>query len=408
MIRMRILGCVAAVGVASVLAAPPANAAGEPAWIRQFGTAGEDGVSGITVDGAGNIYLAGSTAGALAAANIGSTDAWVAKYNANGAMLWKRQVGTKQQDQATGISFSGGFIYIVGATYGSLGGSSAGSSDLWVVKYDPSGRLIWKRQRGSAKFDAATGVAAANGAVYVSGRTDRGVPGGAGDQSDGWVVKFDAAGRFLWDRQTGTRAGARGVALDNKGNVFLTGIQPYDFDYDNAWLVKFGPAGALQWRRKIGSIGYNEVEAIATSGTNVYLAGSSKRIGTAWVMRLDSSGQQLWEQAVGSEAQENGFAIATDNVGNIYSAGQTWGDFAGAAQGDGDAWAAKYNAAGDMIWARHLGSAGEDSASGVAVGPAGTAYITGTTTGSLGAANRGGTDVWLAKFAVSAGSTSSR
>lgn len=101
-----------------------------------------------------------------------------------------------------------------------------------------------------------------------------------------------AAGHVLWKRQTGTENsdGASDVALDVKGNVYLTGMQQYDFDYKNAWLGKFGPAGGLHWRRGVGSIDFHYVRAIAidTKGS-VNLAGSSTP-GYAWLGKHDGGG----------------------------------------------------------------------------------------------------------------------
>jgi Beta-propeller repeat len=65
------------------------------------------------------------------------------------------------------------------------------------------------------------------------------------------------------------------------------------------------------------------------------------------------------------------------------------------------AWVAKYDAAGHMLWKRELGTESSfESASGVATDAAGNVYLTGTTDGSLGGANRGNTDAWVAKYST--------
>ena len=219
--------CGGVIGAVYLGLAGSAMAWNEPLWVRQLGTETWDIALGVATDAAGNVYLAGSTQGSLGGANSGRDDAWVAKYDGAGHVLWKRQLGSDTSDNASGVATdAAGNVYLAGSTNGSLGGANSGRDDAWVAKYDGAGHVLWKRQLGTETSDHAYGVATdAAGNVYLTGGT-RGSLGGANRGSgDAWVAKYDAAGHVLWKRQLGAADEdyASGVATDGAGNVYLTG-----------------------------------------------------------------------------------------------------------------------------------------------------------------------------------------
>ena len=128
--------CGGVIGAVYLGLAGSAMAWNEPLWVRQLGTETWDIALGVATDAAGNVYLAGSTRGSLGGANSGRDDAWVAKYDAAGHVLWKRQLGTNTSDNASGVATdAAGNVYLAGSTHGSLGGANRGSNDVWVAKY---------------------------------------------------------------------------------------------------------------------------------------------------------------------------------------------------------------------------------------------------------------------------------
>src|SRR5690606_8652540 len=96
----------------------------------------------------------------LGGPRAGNYDAFLAKYDASGALQWKRQLGTPVDDRAHGVAVDGaGGVYIAGRTEGSLGGPSAGNRDAFLAKYDAAGALQWTRQLGTSAGEYADGVA---------------------------------------------------------------------------------------------------------------------------------------------------------------------------------------------------------------------------------------------------------
>jgi hypothetical protein len=166
------------------------NAAGNLQWTRQLGTSSNDVSGGVSADGLGNVYISGNTDGSLGGPNAGSADVFVAKYDAAGNLQWTRQLGTSSNDYGVGVSANGlGSVYLTGRTFGSLGGTNAGNSDAFVSKYDAAGNFQWTRQLGTASYEESDGVSADGaGAVYISGNTNGSLGGTNAGNSDVFVA----------------------------------------------------------------------------------------------------------------------------------------------------------------------------------------------------------------------------
>jgi hypothetical protein len=109
---------------------------GRRLWSRQPGTSDFDVAYGVATDKDGNVYVVGSTNGALGGPNNGLLDAWVIKFDGDGHRLWTRQPGTSEVDWANGVATdTNGNVYVVGYTGGALGGANKGGADAWVIKY---------------------------------------------------------------------------------------------------------------------------------------------------------------------------------------------------------------------------------------------------------------------------------
>jgi len=144
-------------------------------WTRQFGTAANDSCHTVRADANGNVIVAGRTFGAFPnQTSAGVADAFVRKYDAAGNDLWTRQFGTSTPDIATTIAIAAsGPVYIGGTTSGTLPGLiSAGSTDIFIRKYDPSGTELDTRQFGTAGIEQDIRFGVTASALYVGGATN--------------------------------------------------------------------------------------------------------------------------------------------------------------------------------------------------------------------------------------------
>jgi hypothetical protein len=186
----------------------------------------------VAVDGAGNAYIAGYTLGNLGGPNAGSVDAFLARYDASGALLWMRQLGTTESDVCYSVAADdAGNAYITGRTLGSLGGPHAGREDVFLAKFNSSGALLWTRQFGTTESDVGYGVAVDGaGDAYITGSTLGSLGGPNAGEDDAFLVKYDASGALLKTRQFGTTSEDRGngvdvdVDVDGARNAYIAGF----------------------------------------------------------------------------------------------------------------------------------------------------------------------------------------
>lgn len=391
-----------------------------PQWVRQFGTPeNPDYASGVATDDNGDVYVSGWTFGPPPGEN-GEGDAWVVKYSAAGVLLWRKQPGaTEDNDYASAVATdSGGNVYVSGYTVNSLsGGTDPENLGAWVAKYSAEGKLRWKGQPGKTERDVPRAVATdGEGNVYVAGRTGSSLEGDSQGEEDAWLVKYSVQGVLLWIRQLGTSASdsANDVATDGDGNVYVSGLTGgslggLDQGQGDAWVAKYSSPGALLWTRQLGTSTRDSANGVATDQHgDVYLSGSTGgSLGgpnqgqqDAWVAKYSPEGALLWTKQLGTSQGDFSDAVATDGKRNVYISGGTYGSLGAPQQGQGDAWVAKYSAAGKLRWKRKLGTSEEDVSRDVASDDDGNVYIVGYTNGSLARLNPTPpwSDAFMAKY----------
>jgi len=233
------------------------DAAGTREWVRMFGTAGDDRGRGVAVSSAGMVYVVGAVLGAVdGQPYAGDWDMVVAQYSDAGVHRWTRMVGTAQTDVARGVTLDGaGGVYVVGSAGGPVDGQgyAGGNSDIAVVKYDEAGVKQWVRLAGTAGLDEGFAVTAdTTGAVWVTGYAGGSMDGQsfAGGLYDAVVVRYTAAGDRVWTRMLGTQQydGGQGIAADKSGNVYVAGYaggsvdgQPFAGG-DDAFIARYTTA----------------------------------------------------------------------------------------------------------------------------------------------------------------------
>ena len=330
--------------------------------IRQFGSPGVDLSFGVAFDSAANVYATGITTDNLGGTNAGSLDVWLTKYDSNGQQQWIRQFGSSAADNAFANAVdSTDNVYIAGFTKGDLGGPNAGVSDAFLAKYDSNGNQQFIRQFGTEGLDNATNIAIdRNNNPLVAGFTtgSLGAPNAGSD--DPYVAKFDSNGNLQWVTQFGTSDfdEAYGIALDTSSNIFLTGWTLGDLGGPNAGLYD------------------------------------------AWLAKLDPTGNLLWTQQFGTPDYEFAWGVATDSFGSAYVSGWTLGDLGGPNAGLYDAFLAKYDTDGNQQWIKQFGTSASDQAFRLKIDSNDTIYVTGFTEGNLGGVNAGLEDAFYAKFDI--------
>jgi hypothetical protein len=333
------------------------DSTGATLWTQQFGSSGFDQARSLWVDGSGSVYVAGLTSGTLpGGTSAGGVNAFVRKYDGAGNVQWTWQFGTGSDTRVLSMSVDGsGNVYVAGQTLGAFPGqTNAGIYDAFVRKYDSAGAVQWTRQFGANYEEYAESVSVDGvGHVYVAGYAYV-----AALETDAFVRKYDGTGVLQWARQFGTTDSdaAHAARVDGNGNVYVAGFTYGQLPAQasaggvDAFLRKYDGAGAEQWTRQIGSDQQDRAYSVSVDGSgSVYVAGytggtlpgqTSAGAYDAFVRKYDSAGAEEWTRQFGSSS----FDVVYSVSGSGHVAGATEGTLPGQASGgDMDAFVARLN-----------------------------------------------------------------
>ena len=390
------------------------TAAGALAWNTFLGGSGNDNGTGIAVDAGANVYVTGSSDAnwgtPVRTFNTGTADAFAARLNASGGLLWNTFLGGSNNDNGGGIAVdSSGNVTVTGdsyATWGSPVRAYSGSYDAFAARLTNSGALTWNTFLGGSGSDVGYGgVVDGSGNIYLVGSSSAawGNPVVIGDGSDVLVAKLTATGGLTWNSSPGGKIDefGTGIALAGSGNVYVTGYSSAGWGnplraysgYRDAFIAKLNSSGYLLWNTFLGGSADDYGCGIAVDGSgNIYVTGySSATWGTpvrafgggyydAFAAKLSSSGGLTWNSFLGGSGDDLGYGIAVDGSGNVYVTGlslASWGSPVRAYSGSSDAFAAKLTSSGALTWNTFLGGSGDDGGSGIAVDTSGNVYVTG-------------------------------
>lgn len=356
-------------------------------WVARYNGPGNayDAASAIAIDNAGNIYVTGPSCG------LGPWEDYATvKYDSLGVEQWVARYNGpfNYADIALAIALdTAGNVYVTGQSDG------AGTwEDYATIRYDASGVEQWvARYNGpGGDYDAAYAIAVDNaGNVYVTGQSDASYT--CDTSEDYATVRYDSLGVEQWvARYNGPGNStdlAMALVLDAAGNIYVTGGSTGSgtgFDYAT---VKYDASGVEQWvARYDGPVsGYDMAYAIAVDNAGyIYVTGYSVGSGTSEdyaTVKYDSLGVEQWVVRYNGPGNSTDWAsaIALDAAGNSYITGRSEGSGTGY-----DYATVKYDQSGMEQWAtRYTGSgSGWDHANAIAVDAAGNVYVTGYSVGS--------------------------
>lgn len=374
-------------------------------WATYYGGSADDYGWSCASDQEGNAFLAGDTQSPLGIANnghqttIGSTDfdAYLVKFDADGARLWATYYGGSFYDEGRDCVADGdGNVYLAGSTRSTDGmaylghqNTLAGESDCFLVKFNPAGVRQWGTYYGGEGDDYGRSCTVdENNNAYVVGYTYsstgiafNGHQDTLGGLYDAFVSKFAPDGTQIW----GTYYG--GAEADIAGGVCV--------------VVGTGEI-------YVGG-GTQSPSMIAAGGFLNNIAGGSD----AFLVKFQSNGTRLWGTYYGGPSVESGGrSVAADGQGNVYLAGGTNSDsgiaysgFQNSRAGLGDCFLVKFNGAGERQWGSYYGGAGSELNYAVAANSSGEVYLAGVTDSNIGIAMDGpqteiggGIDAFLVKF----------
>ncbi|MFC1761237.1 SBBP repeat-containing protein [Planctomycetota bacterium] len=328
------------------------NQDGDSLWTRQLGKSdtGEFlhvAVNGLAADSHDNVYVYGYTHSSLGQKNLGKNDVFIAKYDHTGSRQWVRQLGTPQHDVCTGLAVDANdHIYITGYTYGDFAKANAGTCDIFVAAYDPTGTCLWRDQFGTDADDRAMDLRLGNdNDLYLCATTAGSLGRDNNGQADIVVARYERNGKQLWVAQYGTPAEDNAVCMEigEHGEVYVSGrtlgnlaFLKAQRGYGDAFTIRMSDTGEILWKRQYGSRGWDKTFHMARfmDGTGDILVGGCQYpsgVCQAFCRRYAADGRLVWTQEFRKRNMRGpgatcGRAVAVDSDNNCYHAGGTQAD----------------------------------------------------------------------------------
>jgi hypothetical protein len=320
-------------------------------WRTYFGGNKADYSDALATDGA-NIFITGFTASDSGIATSGAFQTkmpvqsqyssgafFIAKFSSSGLLKWGTYVVRNQEYWIDGFgSDSSGNVVLIGgteidqdttmSTSGAFQRKDAGTYDMFIVKFSPSGQRLWGTYFGGPAHDAdwwGSGTTDRAGNIYLTGNTKSGYFGTASTYmpvpdwgtkgypsfpyGDAFLTKFSPSGARMWSTYFGGGNNGAGtnIAVDNAGNVFLTGF--------TRSTKEVASAGAFQ--SAYGGLDFDPAYA-SLPNDSFYWA-----YGDAFLAKFSSAGKLDWGTYYGGAGNDQGYTLAPDNSGGVYMGGRT-------------------------------------------------------------------------------------
>ena len=349
--------------------------------------------------------------------------------------IWNAVLGGNQQDEGYAVhKLSDGGYILFSSTYSNNSGdvgATKGDADLWIIRMDADGKKIWQKTYGGSSADYITDIAANPDGSFVGvGYTASNNSGDIGPTNGGgpdiWILKIDANGNIVWNKTYGgaNMDIAHSIARTAEGKYLVTGFtyssNSGDFGANHGssdcFIAKVTSEGSLEWLKTYGGNNYEEgKDIIANTDGTMVMAGhtSSSHSGDVgnmhgiydmFFLKLDASGVVLTSKTYGGQDSDYAERIIPAGDGGYVLVGGTfsnkYGDV-GPGKGNNDAWIVKVDARGELIWQKNIGGSDAEDFSDVIASTDG-GYIAVLNTGSNNSgdigANKGETDIAFVKI----------
>ena len=407
------------------------------AWEKSFGGSKIDIANSLqlTVDGG---YIIAGTAESDDG-DVGSNndaegylggDFWIIKLNNAGGLVWETNLGGSSDEAGNDIqqTADGGYI-VVGMTDSNdqdISGDTS-AADVWIVKLDGSGNLVWETNYGGGSGDEANAVKqTVDGGYIVAGFTGSS-DGDVEDNNGGldyWILKLDGNGALVWETSLGGSGFdiAKSIEQTSDGGYIVAGYsESHDGDVGgnygdkDYWIVKLDVAGNLAWETHLGgSLDDYAYDIHQTSDQGYIVAGYSEssdfdvsdNYGNKdyWIVKLSTTGEITWEVNLGSSSVDVARAIRQTTDGGYIvagSAGETDFDVSGSVNGGFlDYWVVILDPEGELSWEISMGGPENDYATAIQQTNDGyivSGYVSGPG-GDISGPGKGQWDYWVVKL----------
>ena len=358
-------------------------------------------------------------------------------FSQDPAIIWQKTIGGSSGDFSTVFepTSDGGFIlggYSTSNISGEKTENSHGGTDIWIVKIDASGNIMWQNTIGGSGEDLLTSLKqTSDGGYIMAAGSDSNISGDKAENSRGgldyWILKLNSSGAIVWQK---TYGGAQPdfdayVVETTDGGYFVGGYSDSDVSGDKTvptkgqrdfWPMKLDSSGAIVWQKSIGGSLVDRPQASFQTADGGFIMGGSSTSGISgdktesnrgesdnWIVKLDSNGNVQWDKTYGGSGKDlMRNMIQTSDGGYLvggYSKSNISGDKTENSRGDYDYWVLKLDGSGNLVWQNTIGGSGIDYVRDVKQISDGSFMIAGYSNSNISGDktenSNGGYDYWL-------------
>tara|TARA_B100000949_G_scaffold34312_3_gene27917 strand:+ start:5657 stop:7246 length:1590 start_codon:yes stop_codon:yes gene_type:complete len=361
-------------------------------------------------------------------------------FSQDPAILWQNTIGGSQGDFSTAFEATtdGGYIlggYSTSNISGDKTENSNGQIDIWIVKIDDSGSIMWQNTIGGAGDDFLISLKQTSDGGYIVGAgSDSNISGDKTENSRGgldyWILKLDGSGNIVWQKTYGGNQPEFDtyIVQTTDGGYFVGGYSDSDINGDKTvptngqrdfWALKLDSTGNIVWQNSIGgSLVDRPQAAFQTSDGGFIIGGFSNSPSSGdktensrggndyWIVKLDANGTLQWNRTFGGndsdvfrdmvQLADGGYLVGGYSKSNIS------GDKTENSLGDYDAWILKLDGSGNILWQNTIGGSGIDYPRDVMQLPDGTFMVAcwsnSNISGDKTENSNGGYDFWLLRL----------
>ena len=296
----------------------------------------------------------------------GQTDMWAIKTNVRGLMEWDRSFGGSSNEDGFDViaTSDGGFLF-VGHTW-----SFGNEQQVYAVKTDFHGNTQWEKHYGGGMWEVGEAVIEVKGGGFViAGYSNS--PGISSGNTDMYLIKIDKEGNLLWQVAYGNAVFPNHEwAYDlfqrsDEGFIVVGSRDRYGMESKNILLINVDAKGALIWEKEIRTDGHEVALSISpTFEDNFFIctlvnSSAEPDIYQPQIIKLDSGGNVDWRRTLNSNSREHHhFSAISTQSGDLVIVGSSTQTSAIGTKDN--AFMVRLDSKGNILWTKPYGTADYD------------------------------------------------
>jgi hypothetical protein len=288
---------------------------GDTLWKKTFGGSSYDYGYSVQQTADGGYIVAGS----IKFSGLNNYDVYLIKTDSLGDTLWTRTYGDDSSDAGMDVrqTTDGGYI-VVGYTvsYGS------GKSDVYLIKTDSVGDTLWTKTFGGSGWDWGWSVRqTTDGGYIIAGYTD---PYNAGPY-DVYLIKTDSLGDMLWTKTFGGSESDYGESVQQTtdGGYIVAGFtRSYGAGRCDVYLIKTDCLGDTLWTKTYGGSLEDYGHSVQQTTDGGYII-TGQHSGDVYLLKTDPQGVTIWEKTFGGNQSDEGYSVQQTTDGGYIVVGET-------------------------------------------------------------------------------------